>query len=160
MPDSSLDKVFDPFIFNSTTDTELFLPDHAFDNVRDNCAFHLPLEVQNHITNSANKLNVIHINARSIVNKLDDLRLLLNETAVPWQIVVISETWISKSIEKNYNLPGYHAIFRDRAHGAGGGVAIYVADHLCPESLQCPEFTTAEVACANVKHNNNLNMAL
>ena len=92
------------------------------------------------MSNITNKLNVMHVNTRSIVNTYDDLCNLLIETATTWHIISISETWLSKSIEDNYNLPGYQAFHCSRETGAGGGAALYIANHLCPERILNPTY--------------------
>ena len=143
------DIVFDPF--TSTTTDDLDLSHHSFDKIRNNCTFHMPKEVCQHITNNSRKLNILHVNARSIINKLDSLCLLLNETDIAWHVISVSETWLAKSLQNNYNIQGYHAVFCERQGGSGGGAAIYIDNRLCPETLQCPSFTTAEVTCAKIK---------
>ena len=152
--DNPLNKVFDPFIANTPTGLNDDVSFHSFERIKNNCTFHLPNQIQHIIGESSNNLNVIHINARSIVNKLDDLCCFLNETNTKWDLISISETWLSQSIEDNYNISGFHALFCGRISGHGGGSAIYVADHLCPERLCGPAFTTAEVVCASIKHHN------
>ena len=66
----------------------------------------------------------------------------------------MSETWLSQSIEDLYSLPGYSTFFCSRKSGVGGGSALYIADHLYPEQLSCPIFTTAEVVCAKIRIDN------
>ena len=60
-------------------------------------------------------------------------------------IIAITETWISpaRDFAAEYHLPGYTMHSRDRQHAAGGGVAVYVRDHL--NCVQIPADTHFEV---------------
>ena len=88
MVDIPLERILDPFSRDKETDnangTEAY---HAYERIRTNCSFELPSNMQNVIHNNKGKLNILHINARSIVNKVDDLCSLLKETAVTWHII-------------------------------------------------------------------------
>ena len=150
----SQEKIFDPFALATDTNDSSLAYD-AYEKLRVACSFHSPTDMSNFIANNTNKLNIIHINARSIVNKHDDLCTLLVQTAITWHIISISETWLTKPIENQYNIPGFHAFYCSRDIGAGGGSALYIADHLHPEQIYNPIFTTAEVVCATIKLNNN-----
>ena len=143
---------------DNSKNTELSYDD--YETIRVACSFHSPCNVKNNMSDITNKLNVMHVNTRSIVNKYDDLCNLLIETATTWHIISISETWLSKSIEDNYNLPGYQAFHCSRETGAGGGAALYIANHLCPERILNPIFTTAEVVCAKVKLEENTELVI
>ena len=69
-------------------------------------------------------LKVCHLNAQSIVKKIDELRNLFENSGV--DVVCISETWLSKHIlDGIYSVRGYRLLRVDR-EGHGGGVAIYV----------------------------------
>ena len=155
MTNKLYDTIFDPFSPNRDTGNNDSFSYHIFENIRVNCSFHVPSVVQNVITNSSDKFNVLHINARSIVNKMDDLNQLLVDTGVVWQIISISETWLPKSLENHYKMPGYRSFFCERSVGVGGGSGLYIAENLCPENLQCPSFTSAEVICTSIKLNNH-----
>ena len=73
MISTSSDKLFDPFASSSLPESNnsAFRYD-AYDKIRTECLFHMPETVKNIITQSQSKLNILHINARSIVNKYDD----------------------------------------------------------------------------------------
>ena len=40
-------------------------------------------------------LSILHINARSLMNKLDMFHTFLNNTGVKWSLICISETWFN-----------------------------------------------------------------
>ncbi|WP_419611672.1 reverse transcriptase domain-containing protein [Thiolapillus sp.] len=73
-------------------------------------------------------LCVIHLNARSIKNKID----LLEAEADQFDIITVSETWLSQTdANSSIHLTNYHPpIRRDRPNDPHGGVAIYVKNNL------------------------------
>ena len=73
---------------------------------------------------SLSGLNIIHLNVRSLLSKMDMISIWVKSTDA--DIVVISETWLTKSvIDKDINMDGYNIVRADRPT-KGGGVAIYV----------------------------------
>ena len=72
-------------------------------------------------------LKVAHINIRSIMGKLDLLKLLLMEK--PIDILAVSETWLKPSIlDSEVCIDEYSCVRRDRLGKGGGGTMIYVRD--------------------------------
>ena len=80
-------------------------------------------------------LNICHVNIRSL---LAESRLIELESLCAAQnidVLCLSETWLSPSRAKPgaslVNIPGFQPPFRrDRLHGRGGGVAVYVRNGL------------------------------
>ena len=73
-------------------------------------------------------LKIIHLNARSILRHLDDVQCLV--TLQRPDIVAVCESWLSPSIiDAEVSLTGYSLYRSDRSR-SGGGVAVYVIDHL------------------------------
>lgn len=69
-------------------------------------------------------LNICHINAQSLNNKMDEFRYIFEESGM--DIICVSETWFHCYISDNiYMLNGYR-LFRSDRSSKGGGVAIYV----------------------------------
>lgn len=73
-----------------------------------------------------NSLNVCHINARSLLNKIDIFRSIFEGTGV--HIIMVSETWLSSDISDTMvRIPGYKVYRNDRrTMTTGGGVALYI----------------------------------
>ena len=72
-------------------------------------------------------LKVAHLNIRSIYNKIDSLKLLLNEK--PFDIFTISETWLNSDItDGEISIPGYTFSRNDRNGRSGGGTLAFVRD--------------------------------
>ena len=90
-------------------------------------------------------------NARSVVNKIDELRALVVD-AQP-DIVCITESWSNEShTNVFFKLDGYDLINRrdrsDTDSGAGGGILTYVRSGLkCPES-RLPMYDAFNQCCA------------
>lgn len=74
-------------------------------------------------------LGFMHMNIRSLLPKLDELKTLVHTTTP--NVLAISESRHRKSVTNSVFIPGYNIFWQDRS-SKGGGVAIY-----CEESLQC-----------------------
>ena len=82
------------------------------------------LSVINNSIENNSKFNCIYLNARSIVNKIKELELLvLSEND---DIVAITETWLNATIlDSELNIDGYTLLRKDRIDNKrGGGVAL------------------------------------
>lgn len=76
------------------------------------------------LSKQRNGLNVCHINAQSLKNKIDELRLTFENSLV--DVICISESWFDDAIPDSLvSLNGYK-LFRADRKKRGGGVAIYV----------------------------------
>ena len=86
-------------------------------------------------------LEIIYFNARSILPKLDELRLLCADSSP--HVVCIVETWLDDSVFDNeLTIPNYCLVRLDR-NRHGGGVLLYIRDDLSynvifmgPENLE------------------------
>ena len=68
-----------------------------------------------------------HLNAHSIVNKMDEIRLLLRDN--PFEVFAVSEARLNSSIlDSEVSVPGYTLVRNDRNVKRGGGTVIYVKD--------------------------------
>lgn len=79
-------------------------------------------------------LSILHINIRSMKKNFEKLRELLQATNYSFNIICVSETWISDlefSDNSNYQLNNYVAIHSGRRTGKrGGGLLIYIRSNL------------------------------
>lgn len=91
----------------------------------------------NVVKNYQIKLSLLHINIRSIHNKLEDLKYFICQINQLPEVVVVSETWLKSNEIDYYNLPGYTSYFSCRDEGNGGGVAIYVRSSLAHSLISC-----------------------
>jgi len=56
--------------------------------------------------------SVIHINARSIFNKLDDLKIILKSFPFSFSAIAITETWLNENTAPLVRLEGYTFLYR------------------------------------------------
>jgi hypothetical protein len=69
-------------------------------------------------------INLVLINARSIVNKMQDLEVYV-EMEHP-DIILITETWLKEDISSNeFQLDNYELLRKDRSQNVGGGCLIF-----------------------------------
>lgn len=69
-------------------------------------------------------IGFVHLNLRSLLPKMDMVRIWVKNTDA--DVLVISETWLNKSIsDKVINIEGYN-VFRIDRPKRGGGLVIYI----------------------------------
>ena len=74
-------------------------------------------------------LRIDHLNIQSLRNKLDELRLFCNEYKP--HVLSLNETWLDENIsDDELHLTGYNIILRSDRDSFGGGVAVYIYEHL------------------------------
>ena len=73
--------------------------------------------------------NVMVLNARSIFNKVDELKAHIDNYKS--DILFVTETWLTESIPNEaVNISGFNIFRKDRTIARGGGVAIYIKDDI------------------------------
>ena len=88
-------------------------------------------------------------NAQSIRNKVDLFKAMVASENL--DIIGITETWIQEETRDfvgEYEIAGYKLFKKDRKSKIGGGVMLYVRDHLNP--IECKIETTHEVIGINI----------
>ena len=107
-------------------------PDLNTFNLVDNISkYYMPDEFQTVIkkTSFKNKFSVLHINARSLINKIANLEIFLESLNFSFDIIAISETWENITNEQFLNLAGFTKVSKMRSDGrTGGGVALFIKD--------------------------------
>lgn len=74
---------------------------------------------------NTNLLSALHVNARSIRSKIDDISIFLETAAVNFDMLMFSETWLTDDSDVPC-FPGYRSEHLCRVDRKGGGVAIYL----------------------------------
>ena len=88
-----------------------------------------------------NALSFFSLNARSLFNKMDELRSL----DLP-HLIGISESWcVDTEPDSIYDLPGYNILRCDPKSGPGGGVVMYIQSSISYEFLSDVEVAGFEV---------------
>ena len=105
-------------------------------------------------------LRITHLNIRSLVKKIDQLRVLLFDAGI--DILTISETWLMEHLQtKLFEIEGYDTHRLDRlvprkaggsrrvtARARGGGLVIYVSTKY---SSLCEELTDLQTSNENIE---------
>lgn len=82
------------------------------------------LDTPSDMNSCSNGIGIIHLNARSLIQKLDFIEILVSQSNV--DVLVVSESWLCDSVpDSDVQLIGYNIYRADRV-GRGGGIAIYV----------------------------------
>ena len=130
------DKLFMPFELNDSEHlagscNEDIDPDIQFFNTFNQniakCNYQTRESFTKEICTSAVKKKVFslcHINIRSIRKNISALENYIDMLQYDFQIIGLSETWLSNNDCGLYNLQGFHMIEKHRSCQSGGGVAI------------------------------------
>lgn len=91
----------------------------------------------------------IHLNVRSLRNKLSELQLIANQAKVA--VMSVTESWFDESIANTeVSIPGYSIIRKDR-NCCGGGVCMYIRDDLAFTSVQLDSTNnTNKIVCVEL----------
>ena len=81
------------------------------------------------LNNNTTDFSLLHLNIRSISKKLDSFSIFLGSLSAKFSVIGITETWLDDSSHTS-NISGYNFIHHHRVNRAGGGVGIYLRDHL------------------------------
>ena len=73
-------------------------------------------------------VSLMHINCRSIINKIPNLMILLDSLKI--DILAVTETWLDEFSAEQIHIPGYNFISRQRSTGRGGGVGFFIKSHI------------------------------
>ena len=73
-------------------------------------------------------LKMLHLNIRSLLRNIDEVKLLLTQNIV--HIFSVNETWLDESVSNDeINIDGFRVVRKDRNRN-GGGIAIYIRNDL------------------------------
>ena len=85
-------------------------------------------EFRQNMTISDNDLGIIHLNIRSLVPKLDEVKFFLSSLSSDFEIICFSETWLSKGTIDLVNFTNYNHYHTVREDGRrGGGVSVFLS---------------------------------
>ena len=90
-------------------------------------------------------LKIIHLNVRS-------LKDVIHAEFLNYDVICLTETWLYENInDSDILIPGYHSPFRKDRLTRGGGVAIYVKEYLCVESMVSLDVVGLEALWVKIK---------
>lgn len=87
-------------------------------------------------------LNILYLNARSLVKKLDDLINIVSLLKTI-DLVVISESWLKDDISPYYNIPGHesmHICRKDKRGGISMFVKTEINSTICETNIKESEY--------------------
>ena len=88
-------------------------------------------------------LNVMVLNARSIFNKVDELKALIDNYKS--DTLFVMETWLTKSIPNEaVNISGFNVFRKERNVVYGGGIAIYIKRNILGKTRSDLNSSTVE----------------
>lgn len=79
---------------------------------------------------SSISISCIHFNIRSLIKNFSALQQTIHQCNFPLDIIILTEVGISYNIAHLFNLPGYNLHAQLRTSQRGGGIIIYVRNHL------------------------------
>ena len=136
-------KSFNPFVQIGSIDTPIV--NEQFESVRTNCRYYKSPSVckTDYVTNY---LNILHVNARSILSdlKFEEFQLFINSSSENWQILCVCESWLTDGAIQARQINGYTGYFKNRINKTGGGIAIYVSDEGISSSTEIKIDTSIE----------------
>ena len=109
------------------------------------------ITVCDHKNSSIHNTTFATINARSIGNKVNNIRHVVQDCKL--DIVTITDTWFSDSTSYNASLlcPSGFSIFRtDRVHGPGGGVAVLCRDIFKPSQIFFSQYASFDYCAIKI----------
>lgn len=71
-------------------------------------------------------VNIIHMNIRSIKKNFDEFIYYLNNCKTKFEIIILSETWISEDSEFVFNIEGYSVVNRNNRFTRSDGLCVFV----------------------------------
>ncbi len=98
-----------------------------------NCEYYLPNDFEQQINRAKlinNKLSFMHLNIRSIVNKFDSFKQLINSLNIPFQVIGLTETWLNDNNDDLFELENYDFVNVNRYSKNGGGVGIFISNQM------------------------------
>ena len=120
-------KLFNPFSKVGTNESPLIC--EKYEEIRSNCKyFSSPVICRtNHVENH---LNILHVNLRSILSdsKFEEFKIFVSCSNDQWQVICVSESWLTDDITQLRQLDGFTGYFKNRKNRTGGGVIVYLND--------------------------------
>ena len=87
------------------------------------------------------KQTLLLINARSVLRKFDELRVL--HSVHHSSIIVVAESWLNPDIHSDLlHLRNYHLFRDDRVTRIGGGVCAWIHQSLCPRLIPSAKYSS------------------
>ena len=103
--------------FIMASDALLSIDIHLFDSLNLSSSISLtilPSDLLKNVLHLDQNFSLMHINARSLYNKMDAFGLLLNDINLRISIIGVSETWLDDTSSQLVSMSGYNFICKNR----------------------------------------------
>ena len=112
--------------------------------------------INNNLKDCNGNIKIAHINARSISKHIHEITRVVQATT--FDVIGVSETFIKKDTPKNLiKIEGYTLFNKNRTGKCGGGVGLYVINHMkaklikLPQEIDQPEIIFIELSTQHSK---------
>ncbi len=112
--------------FNPLVESNLFESNDCNNNTK----YYTTNEIKDVVDSSNNNLTMICSNIRSLNKNFDSFKEFLCESDVDFKVIGLVETWLKDKPHDYYHLKGYNLETCNRNKKKGGGVCLYVDDHV------------------------------
>lgn len=114
-------------MIRSVSDCDIIDPDINFLSVVP-CSYYNPQSFNEEFSDVTDCLVIVHQNIRSFNCNFDEFSIYLNTLNVHVDVVILSETWFG--VDGVQSVVGYRDYHSCRTDKRGGGVSLYVSNHL------------------------------
>ena len=128
--------IFNPFLHSANSDVS---DEHDFglnQDINDNimqCGYYdeetFKQEISKRVLDQP-YLVLLHLNIRSLMNKVEDLQQYLADIGHNFTVIGISEMWLDNNTELYIQLPNYSFINTNRKMKTGGGVGMFISSSI------------------------------
>jgi len=134
-----------------------------FNNIDNKSRIFLPNEL-NLLNDSNHTSSILHINCRSVFNKLCELNIFLSSCNLQpdFPIICLTETWLNESTAPLISLPGYNFVYKNRLDKLGGGTGLFIKNdiHFISHEDYNANNDTCENLCIEIVNKNFRNILL
>ena len=117
----------DPQRVHALLGIDMYRTDIDIEKIHDRCDYYtLPSDLP-----AQQGFSVLHVNARSLKNKMDTFLNFLSCSGVEWSAICVSETWLKNDVLSYFSIDNYDLFASCRESNDGGGTAVYVNRKFC-----------------------------
>ena len=105
-------------------------------------------------------LSLLHINCRSLQNKVYDISILLSLSKA--KILGVTETWLNNEQSEGIAIPGYEFICKNRKEKRGGGVGFFIEKDIEFSAFDCDSwnFSSFEFLLLSINFNRSKDVVI
>ena len=113
-------------------------------------------ELKSNMKDESIDLAILNLNVRSVLSKIDEFTALLHMMGCKFDVICLTETWLSEPVQNLANIMSFNAYHRVRDGRRGGGIAIYVNEQINCRSLDdlCVSLNHVECLFLECHHKN------